>query len=571
MLGLSPGSAAGSETTTTSPSDAHVVGPDAQDHSSSAPGTAAITTSPASSAEDPISDMFTRLASSLQACITAYRKRPKDEVATDYVHDSYSELYKTNLCKNNQVSDLLNAMCQDVHKFTSSELYAAFNVEGIASNFGKLAGKVQTWERHSPKELDLMARAMHLRDIPVPDFTMMDTDEKVQEMIMVICAADVSAGDEPNLTLDFEGLNLGHDGTSSLMQAQVRSIDHVFLLVVTTLDRAAFDTSVFIGEVMVSMGTIIEDASRKKLLWDCRSDSEALEALYNISLAGAIDVQLMDVITRRCLKKERSTVRSLAMSLPTRLNKTLSDATLARWSTAKYWVGQAMGGRLAEAEAEYKIFGGDSKAAKKAANQMTPEEEAEHTLAKEAAKAATARTLLRVNGCPTCRYKEDSASQVDNSHYTLGSESSEHSSIPQTGESDSDASAEFPDLTITQASQPSAAAPPTYVNAADVGDTHCEDPSAVRPLPQILLKYAIGDVYLLYILYKHFLEHERWNEHAAAAVITETQRRLDLSQAEGGYKANAGVVGGGNAAPKGWDETIFKATGPVPKGEQHCD
>ncbi len=42
----------------------------------------------------------------------------------------------------------------------------------------------------------------------------------------------------------------------------------------------------------VSLKTILEDANVEKLMWDCRSDNNALAHLYNIKLAGVVDLQL---------------------------------------------------------------------------------------------------------------------------------------------------------------------------------------------------------------------------------------------------------------------------------------
>ncbi|KAK6443275.1 hypothetical protein LTR95_000100 [Oleoguttula sp. CCFEE 5521] len=552
--------------------DAHATRSKAQNHPSDALTRAervdTITTSLAHKAESE--DVLATMFASLQACRAEDRRRP-DEEATDYVNDATRDLYDSVLRRAEQLNAIAESIAQDVHTIINPKLYTALKMENTARVLAKIAGKIETWERRSPKVLDLLARGVHLVDVPVPESTMVDTIEKVQETVLVIHAAAPCAGVDPNLTFDLEGLNLGHNGTISLMQIHVRSIDHIFLLDVATLGRAAFDNTVIVDDSEVSMRTIIEDASQKKLLWDCCSDSEALKALYNILLAGVIDVQLMDVITRCCTRKERGTVKSLSMALPLRLGNTLSESTIARWRCTKYWGGRAMGERLAEADAAYKLFGGDSKAAQAESKKMTPEQEAEHKLAKAAAKAATARVMMRVNGCPSCGHKEDTSSKDINDSPALDSDSSGQPDSPHISDAANKASFDPANNTTERGPHPEilAAATCTPAELADTSDS--VDSFAVRPLPDFMLKYAVGDVYFLYILYEHFIEHERWNAETAAAVATETQRRLDLSQAEGGYRANAGGLGGENAAPKGWDETNFATTGPVPKGEGPCE
>jgi hypothetical protein len=69
-----------------------------------------------------------------------------------------------------------------------------------------------------------------------------------------------------------------------------------------------------------------------------------------------------------------------------------------------------------------------------------------------------------------------------------------------------------------------------------------------RPLPEIMLKYAVGDVTLLPLLYTHYAGHERLTPTRKAAVEKETARRISESQ-----QAVLPKRCRPNEAPAGWD------------------
>ena len=56
-----------------------------------------------------------------------------------------------------------------------------------------------------------------------------------------------------------------------------------------------------LGQVIFSseLGEILEDKSRKKLMFDCRQDSDALWHQFEVKLSEVLDLQLLEVIFRR--------------------------------------------------------------------------------------------------------------------------------------------------------------------------------------------------------------------------------------------------------------------------------
>lgn len=58
------------------------------------------------------------------------------------------------------------------------------------------------------------------------------------------------------------------------------------------------------------------------------------------------------------------------------------------------------------------------------------------------------------------------------------------------------------------------------------------DVFAIRPLPDVLIRYCINDVIVLPMLYEHFLDHRFWNDVWAARVQAATEQRLEETRAE---------------------------------------
>lgn len=100
----------------------------------------------------------------------------------------------------------------------------------------------------------------------------------------------------PSLYIDLEGNNLCRYGTVSIMQVFVAPHNHVYLLDITALGEKAFSTET--GDCM-TLRSVLESSSIPKAFFDVRNDSDALYSHFNISLAGVVDIQLMEIATRR--------------------------------------------------------------------------------------------------------------------------------------------------------------------------------------------------------------------------------------------------------------------------------
>ena len=70
----------------------------------------------------------------------------------------------------------------------------------------------------------------------------------------------------------------------------VATEEKVYIFDVQKLGQATFSSG---------LGEILEDESRKKLMFDCRQDSDALWHQFKVKLSGVLDLQLLEVIYRR--------------------------------------------------------------------------------------------------------------------------------------------------------------------------------------------------------------------------------------------------------------------------------
>ncbi|KAF2673324.1 hypothetical protein BT63DRAFT_153460 [Microthyrium microscopicum] len=127
--------------------------------------------------------------------------------------------------------------------------------------------------------------------------------------------------------IDFEGFKLGRNGTISLLTihiidgltldtsldssnaetalAELR--DRTGIIDITALQQRAFSTS---SNANSTLKDILESPNITKYIWDVRRPANALWYLYNIRLAGVIDIQLLDSFTRESPEKPVRTMAS---------------------------------------------------------------------------------------------------------------------------------------------------------------------------------------------------------------------------------------------------------------------
>lgn len=119
-----------------------------------------------------------------------------------------------------------------------------------------------------------------------------DTTASVAEMVDRIVNLPVSP---PSLYIDLEGIELGRYGFISIVTLYVLPTGTVYLIDVHVLGIAAFFTT---GKSKQTLQSILESEQVPKVFFDVRNDSDALNCLFQVKLAGIIDLQLLELATR---------------------------------------------------------------------------------------------------------------------------------------------------------------------------------------------------------------------------------------------------------------------------------
>jgi exonuclease 3'-5' domain-containing protein 1 len=87
-----------------------------------------------------------------------------------------------------------------------------------------------------------------------------------------------------SIALDIEGVDLCREGEVCIIQVHVANEQTTYLIDITTMGSAAF-TEGGLGDVITGETT--------KVMFDCRSDADALFHKYGLRLANVIDVQVL--------------------------------------------------------------------------------------------------------------------------------------------------------------------------------------------------------------------------------------------------------------------------------------
>jgi exonuclease 3'-5' domain-containing protein 1 len=120
------------------------------------------------------------------------------------------------------------------------------------------------------------------------------------------------AVDPPSLYIDLEGIALGRHGSISILSLYIAPIKKTYLIDIHSLGEAAFSTTTNSG---TSLKTVLESLTIPKVVFDIRNDSDALFSLFQISVDGTKDLQLMELASRtgsrnflsglaKCIEKE---------------------------------------------------------------------------------------------------------------------------------------------------------------------------------------------------------------------------------------------------------------------------
>ena len=117
------------------------------------------------------------------------------------------------------------------------------------------------------------------------DYVLVDNKERMNKCIELI---NESVRKHPLLALDCEGERLSRKGKLYLISVATRT--RAYLIDVKVLKTMPFEKG---------LRDILEDANVKKLMFDCREDSDALYHQFQVKLDGVLDMQLLEVIKER--------------------------------------------------------------------------------------------------------------------------------------------------------------------------------------------------------------------------------------------------------------------------------
>jgi exonuclease 3'-5' domain-containing protein 1 len=124
-----------------------------------------------------------------------------------------------------------------------------------------------------------------------------DSVSAVQSLLGDLANLSISL---PSIYMDLEGVNLGRNGSISIIQLYLPPKSQVYLIDIHVLGMTAFSTPGSNGQTLKS---ILESASILKVFFDIRHDSDALFHHYGIAVNGIHDLQLMELATRNFSKK----------------------------------------------------------------------------------------------------------------------------------------------------------------------------------------------------------------------------------------------------------------------------
>lgn len=393
----------------------------------------------------------------------------------------------------NNIIGTPNQMDRTIHKFMPDRsVYVKFKLDEVEAKFASLRERIVKQETLDPREIKRLAlRGEYVA--PVYELAFVDTEKGMQEMLRtmvtsIIIDTNSLHPNEPSLSVDTEG-------GISLLQILVHNAKKVYIIDFTKLGGLVFTASIPTeqGEP-TTLKTIFESSHVLKLLWDARGDSAMFHKFHNVTLRCILDVQLMDLATRRGYKGKGRSKKKLLHDLKT--VKAMGQAFHERcteiplevrreWSAIKDFGKMAMTEGYALTQRLYDASGGDIAVA----HRILGEE----------------RMALALSG-------------------SSGSES----------ESESGSSGSAHDSPVQQAQQD------TAVWAFDI-----------RPLPPLLTQYASNDVTALPVMYLHHVKHATWNAEVEKHVWEHSEKRLQMAREPG---SDEKLRGNEKLAPEGWFE-----------------
>jgi hypothetical protein len=367
-------------------------------------------------------------------------------------------------------------------------IYVKYKLDEVEARLASIRARIMKQEVLDPREIK--RRALHGEYVaPVYELFFVDSEEGIKEMLRAMEASIVvdseASRPEPALSVDTEG-------GISLLQILVHATSKVYIIDFTKLGGLVFTTSISTEQgVETSLKTVFESPHILKLMWDCRGDSPMFFRFHGVTLRCVLDVQLMDLATRRGHRGGKGRSKK----------KILRDL-----NTVKA-MGQAFHERCTEIPLDvrrewlsYKDFG----------------------------------KMAMIEGYElTQRMYDESDGSISVAYEILGGERL----VTTSGASGSDTEG-----SITTSSH-------TTASAQKPKDTvWCFD---IRPLPKLLETYCSNDVTALPVMYLHHITHVTWNAEVEEHVWLHSEKRLREAREEGSGEK---LRGNENLAPDGWFE-----------------
>lgn len=133
--------------------------------------------------------------------------------------------------------------------------------------------------------------------------------------------------------MDLEGDELYKNGTLTILAVMVVPHNRAYIVDVQKLQQSTFST---VGQGGTPLKSILESPGITKVYFDVRNDSNALFFLYEVSLQGVQDIQLMENASRKDFGRGgrfRSFVAGLAKCIEADAGLTHRD--LVAWKATK--------------------------------------------------------------------------------------------------------------------------------------------------------------------------------------------------------------------------------------------
>jgi hypothetical protein len=398
-----------------------------------------------------------------------------------------------------QVLSVLTRMDRTIHKFMPDRsIYVRYKFEQIEDVLASIRERIVKQETLDPWEIARIALYGEYV-APVYELSFVDSEEGLKEMLRTMVASivisDSSRPSEPALSVDTEG-------EIALLQILVHAAQKVYIIDFTNLGDLVFATSISAEEgTETSLKTIFESPHILKLFWDVRGDSTMFHKFHDVTLRCVLDVQLMDLVTRRGYKggKGSSKKKKKKMLRDHKTVKSMGQAyhehcTEIPLDVRREWLSIKEFGKMAMEEGWQLI------------QRLYDESGGIHPIASE--------ILLRERAA--------AASGASGSESTFASTSVSASTFTSTSHS-------------TPAKEPK--------DAVFLFD--------IRPLPQLLETYASNDVTALPVLYLHHSKHATWNKEVEDHVWLHSEKRLQEAREPG---SGMRLKGKENLAPEGWFE-----------------